>query len=119
MPAHDGILLATKRVQVQFTYTKSTSRLDTHGLLPEDSDNRRDNRHGPQTHSQLASQDSPGNSPSREARGPRQIMDLSRLEELDNQTASLRRSQSIRTTTSSLDLSGAKVFGSLPRHHHP
>ncbi len=74
MPAHDGILLATKRVQVQFTYTKSTSRLDTHGLLPEDSDNRRNNRHGP--HSQPASQDPPGNSPSREAHGPRQIMDM-------------------------------------------
>lgn len=112
MPAHDGILLATKRVQVQFTYTKSTSRLDTHGLLPEDSDNRRNNRHGPHSaHSQRVSQDSPGNSPGREAHGPRQIMALSRLEELDSQTASLRRSQSTHTTTSSLDLSGSTAFG--------
>jgi hypothetical protein len=112
MPAHDGILLATKRVQVQFTFTKSTSRLDTHGLLPEDTDNRRDNRHGPPSiHSQLALQDSPGNPPSREAHGPRRIMDLSRLEELDSQTASPRRSQSIRTATSSLDLSSTRGFG--------
>ena len=112
MPAHDGILLATKRVQVQFTYTKSTSRLDTHGLLPEDSDNRRANRHGPHSaHSQRVPQDSPGNSPSRESHGPRQIMDLSRLEELDSQTASLRRSRSTRTTASSLDLSGSTAFG--------
>ena len=111
MPAHDGILLATKRVQVQFTYTKTTSRLDTHGLLPEDSENRRNNRHGPQSaHSQRVSQGSPGNSPSRDD-GPRQIMDLSRLEELDSQTASLRRSRSTRTTTSSFDLSGSTAFG--------
>ena len=112
MPAHDGILLATKRVQVQFTFTKSTSRLDSHGLLPEDSDNRHDNSHGlPSIHSQLASQDSPGNFSSREAQGPRRIMDLSRLEELDSQTASLRRSQSIRTTTSSLDISSTTGLG--------
>jgi len=33
---HDGILLATKRVQEQFTTTKSTAKLVTHGLLPEE-----------------------------------------------------------------------------------
>ena len=112
MPAHDGILLATKRVQVQFTYTKSTSRLDSHGLLPEDSDNRRSNRRDPHSaRSHPTSQDSLGNSPNREAYGPRPIVDLSRLEELDSQTASLRRSRSTRTTTSSLELSGSTTFG--------
>ena len=111
MPAHDGILLATKRVQEQFTYTKSTSRLDTHGLLPEDGDNRRDNRRGPQaTHRQLPSRDLPPNPLHREPPSSRQIMDLSRLEGLDDQPSSLRRSQSTHTANSSLDYSGTTTF---------
>ena len=111
MPAHDGILLATKRVQEQFTYTKSTSRLDTHGLLPEDGDNRRDNRRGPQaTHRQLPPRDIPPNPLHREPPSSRQIIDLSRLEGLDNQPSSLRRSQSTHTASSSLDYSGTTTF---------
>jgi hypothetical protein len=110
MPAHDGILLATKRVQEQFTYTKSTSRLDAHGLLPDDGDNRRDNRRGP-SHRQLPSQDLSADS-HQEAPGPRHIIDLSRLEELDDRPSNLRRSQSTRTTNSSVDFSGSTAFAS-------
>ena len=111
MPAHDGILLATKRVQEQFTYTKSTSRLDTHGLLPEDGDNRRENRRGPQTtHRQLPPRDVLPNPPHREPAGPRQIIDLSRLEGLDEQPSSLRRSQSTHTASSSLNYTATTSF---------
>jgi hypothetical protein len=109
MPAHDGILLATKRVQEQFTYTKSTSRLDSHGLLPEDGEHRRDNRRGPHPH-QLAPQDLSANPPRQEASGPRHIIPLSRLESLEDQSASLRRSRSTHTTSSSLDFSGTTAF---------
>ena len=83
---------------MQFTHTKCTSRLDTHGLLPEDSDNRSDNGPYP-THSQLSSQGLPEKSPSQEAHSPRQTMEFTKLEELDNETTSLRWSQSIRTIT--------------------
>jgi hypothetical protein len=109
MPTHDGILLATKRVQTQFTSTKSTSRLDTHGLLPEDNDNRREGRRPHPTHLQLPLQDS--NPSHQEPSGPRHIIELSALEALDSPPASLHRSQSTRTTNSSLDLSGTTAVG--------
>ncbi|KAI9457428.1 hypothetical protein F5148DRAFT_1151177 [Russula earlei] len=112
MPAHDGILLATKRVQEQFTSTKSTSRLDTHGLLPEDSDNRRDGRRSNPTHRQLPSQDLPMNPSHQETPGPRQIIDLSVLDGLDSPSSSSRSDQSSHTAHSSLDLSSATAFGS-------
>lgn len=111
MPAHDGILLATKRVQEQFTYTKSTSRLDTHGLLPEDGDNRRDNRRGPQaTNRQPPTRDLLPNPPHREPPGPRHIIDLSRLEGLDDHASSQHQSQSTHTPSSSLDSSAMTAF---------
>ena len=112
MPAHDGILLATKRVQERFTCTGRTSRLQTHGLLPEDSDSSLDNRQNlHSTGSQFNLQDFQGISSSQEAHGPHQIMDLSRLEKLDSQTASPHRSKPVRTTASSHHLSGLGAYG--------
>ncbi|KAI0249596.1 hypothetical protein BJV78DRAFT_1155675 [Lactifluus subvellereus] len=108
MPTHDGILLATKRVQEQFTFTKSTSRLDTHGLLPEEGDGRRD----PNSYPRRVPQDWSANSPHRESPTSRQIVDLSRLEELDSPAPGLRRSPSSRTADSSADLSGTTAFAS-------
>ena len=112
LPTHDGILLATKRVQEQFTFTKSTSRLDTHGLLPEEGDNHRDGRRDPNSHTRRVQQDWSSNPSHRELPSSRQIVDLSRLEELDSQATGLRRSPSSRTADSSLDLSGTTAFAS-------
>ncbi|KAH9053221.1 hypothetical protein EDB87DRAFT_1652931 [Lactarius vividus] len=44
IPTHTGILLATKRVQEQFTIAKSTKERENHGLPPEEGDNRHDIR---------------------------------------------------------------------------
>ncbi|KAI0292696.1 hypothetical protein B0F90DRAFT_1822679 [Multifurca ochricompacta] len=113
MPTHDGILLATKRVQEQFTFTKSTSKLDTHGLLPEEGDNRRDGRREPNlSHPRRAAQDWSAGSPHRESPASRQIVDLNRIEALERQTSSaIRRGGSSHTIgTTSLDLSGTTAF---------
>jgi hypothetical protein len=103
MPTHDGILLATKRVQEQFTTTKSTAKLDSHGLLPEEGDNHRDTRREPRR----APQD---RSPQEEPSTTRHIVDLSRLEGLDSQTSSVRGATPSRISGSSLDLSGTTAF---------
>ena len=114
MPTHDGILLATKRVQEQFTTTKSTSKLDDHGLLPDEGDNRRDNRREPNlSHPRRSPQDWSTSSP--QPSGPRHIVDLSRLEALDSQSSSIRGgagSSQNSGSGSSLDLSGATAINS-------
>ncbi len=113
MPTHDGILLATKRVQEQFTTTKSTVKLDTHGLLPEEGDNRRDARREPNlSHPRRAPQDWSASSPQGEPPTPRHIVDLSRLEGLDSQTSSVRRAMPSHISGSSLNLSGITAFAS-------
>ena len=105
MPTHDGILLATKRVQEQFTTTKSTSKLDTHGLLPEEGDNRRDTGREPNlSHPRRSQQDKSTSSTQRESPASRHIVDLSRLEGLDSQASSTRGD------SSSLDLSSTTAF---------
>jgi hypothetical protein len=113
MPTHDGILLATKRVQEQFTTTKSTSKLADYGLLPEgeDNDNRRDNRREPNlSHPRRTPQDWSTSSP--QPSGPRHIVDLRRLEELDSQASAIRGGTSSQTSGSSLDLSGNTAINS-------
>jgi hypothetical protein len=110
MPTHDGILLATKRVQEHFTFTKSTSRLDTHGLLPDEGgDSRRDLNH---PHSRRTPQDRSTNPFHRDSPTSRQIVDLSRFEDLESQATVLRRIPSTRTVESSVDLSGTTAFAS-------
>ena len=111
MPTHDGILLATKRVQEQFTTTKSTSKLDTHGLLPAEGDNHRDTRRELNlSHSHRSPQDWSVSTTQRELPTTRHIIDLSRLEGLDSQTSSIRGAASSPTSGSSLDLSGITAF---------
>ena len=111
MPTYDGILLATKRVQEQFTTTRSTVKLDSHGLLPEEGDNRRDTRREPNlSHSRHATQNRSGSSPQQEPPTPRYIVDLSRLEGLDGQSLTVRRPTPSHTSGSSLDLSGTTAF---------
>ncbi|KAH9059004.1 hypothetical protein EDB87DRAFT_833794 [Lactarius vividus] len=113
MPTHDGILLATKRVQEQFTTTKSTVKLDTHGLLPEEGDNRRDARREPNlTHPRRAPQAWSASSPQRELPATRHIVDLSRLEGLDGHTSTIRGASTSHISGSSLNLSGATAFAS-------
>lgn len=113
MPTHDGILLATKRVQEQFTTTKSAAKLDTHGLLPEEGDNRRDTRREFNlSHPRRAPQDWSASSPQREPPTPRHIVDLSRLEGLGSQTSSIRGATPSHISGSSLDLSGTTAFAS-------
>ncbi|KAH9168244.1 hypothetical protein EDB89DRAFT_1855714 [Lactarius sanguifluus] len=113
MPTHDGILLATKRVQEQFTTTKSTVKLDTHGLLPEEGDNRRDARREPNlTHPRRAPQAWSASSPQRELPATRHIVDLSRLEGLGSQTSSIRGASTSHISGSSLNLSGVTAFAS-------
>ena len=111
MPTHDGILLATKRVQEQFTTTKSTSKLDDHGLLPEEGDNRRDTRREHSlSHSRRSQQDWSVSTTQREPPTTRHIIDLSRLEGLDSQASSIRGAASSHISGSSLDLSGITAF---------
>jgi hypothetical protein len=107
MPTHDGILLATKRVQEQFTTTKSTSKLDTHGLLPEEGDNRRDTRREPNLSHPRRSQQDRSTPP---ASASRHIVDPSSLEGLDSQASSTRGGTSSHISGSSLDLSSTTAF---------
>ncbi|KAI9437463.1 hypothetical protein H4582DRAFT_2077012 [Lactarius indigo] len=80
----------------QFTTTKSTVKLDTHGLLPEEGDNRRDARREPNlTH------------PS-----PRSSSLVGELEGLDSQTSSIRGASTSHISGSLLNLSGVTAFAS-------
>jgi hypothetical protein len=94
MPTHDAIFLATKRVQKHFTTTQSVSKLDTHGLLPEEGDNRRE--------SNLSH---PRRSTRRQPPSSRHIVDLSRLDELDSQASSIGGGTPSHVSSSSLNLS--------------
>ncbi|KAI9453770.1 hypothetical protein BJY52DRAFT_1287384, partial [Lactarius psammicola] len=96
---HDGIFLATKRVQERFTITEGTAKLATYGLLPEEGDNRRDTRR--------ATKDWSESSPVLEL--PHHMVDLSKLKELDSQTSSVRGAKSLHISESSLDLSSIKA----------
>ncbi|TFY65345.1 hypothetical protein EVJ58_g2020 [Rhodofomes roseus] len=53
MPTSSSILLATKRVQEQYTSTRTTSQLNSHGLLKDG-----DNRSRPQTASSMSTNES-------------------------------------------------------------
>ncbi|KAF8267673.1 hypothetical protein EI94DRAFT_1700844 [Lactarius quietus] len=110
MPTHDGILLATKRVQEQFTTTKSTSKLASYGLLPGEVDDHRDSRRDPNSsHPRRTPQDWSTSSTQREPPGIRHIVDLRILEGLDGQSSS---SSTRGSEGSSLDLSGMTAFAS-------
>ena len=101
MSAHDAIFLATKRVQKHFTTTKSTSRLDTHGLLPEEGDNRPE-----------PNLSRPRRSTRRQPPSSRQIVDLSRLDELDSQASSIQGVTPSHVSSSSLNLSTSGTIAS-------
>ena len=104
MLAHDGILLATKRVQKQYTTTKSTAKLNSHGL--DEGDNRRDTRREANlSHSRRAPQDSSASSPQEEPYTLHHIVDLSRIGALDSQTSNIRVATPSHMSGSSLDLS--------------
>ena len=103
MPMQDGILLATKRVQEQFTAMKGIKRPDNRGLLPEEGGNRREpNLSQPRR----SPQDWSTSPPQRVPPTARHIIDLSKLEELDSPTSSIRGTATSHDSGSSLDLSG-------------
>ena len=113
MPTHDGILLATKRVQEQYTTTKSTAKLNEYGLLAAEGDNRRDTRREANlSHPRRAPQNRSAGSPQEEPSTTRHIVDLSRIEGLGSQASSIRGATPSHLSVSSLDLSGITAIAS-------
>ncbi|KAF8269282.1 hypothetical protein EI94DRAFT_1015639 [Lactarius quietus] len=107
MPMHDGILFATKRVQERFTNTKSTAKLQTYGLLPEDGDDRFGTSRHPTNFSD------PRRSLEKDwSTTPRHFVDVSKFEGLDSQASSIRGATKSDISGSSLDLSGITKFAS-------
>jgi hypothetical protein len=104
VPLNDGIFLATKRVQEQLMAMKlSTKKLDNdRELLPEDRSSPRDTPD--LSHPRRSLQDWPTSSSQREPPTIRHIVDVSKLEWLDNQTSSIRGDTPLHNFSASLDL---------------